>query len=68
MKNAQVTTATVKQAAELLNVSTSGLYRKLRTGEVPGALKFGRKVLVDLDELIAGLRNPASREGAGGRP
>jgi excisionase family DNA binding protein len=45
----------VKRAAEILNVSKHALYRKIRNGEIPG-YKFGRKVLVDLQEIKQSMR------------
>jgi excisionase family DNA binding protein len=45
----------VKRAAAILNVSAHCLYRKIKSGEIPG-YKFGRKVLVDLQEIKDAMR------------
>ena len=54
---------TVKEAAHLLNVSESALYRKIQTDEIP-AFRFGRKVLVDLREVLAAMRRDAQDQDA----
>ena len=54
---------TVKEAALLLHVSESGLYRKIQTEEIP-AFRFGRKVLVDLREVLAVMRRDAQDQDA----
>lgn len=54
---------TVREAALLLNVSISGLYRKIQTEEIP-AYRFGRKVLVDLREVLAAMRRDAQDQDA----
>lgn len=48
---------TVKQGAKILNVSTFSLYKKIKNGQIP-AFKFGRKVLVDIDAVLAAMRVP----------
>lgn len=53
---------TVRQAAHALNVSPHGLYKRLRTGELP-YLRFGRKILIDLEQVREAMRRAASREG-----
>lgn len=54
---------TVKEAAQLLNVSESALYKKIQTEEIPG-YRFGRKVLVDLREVLAAMRRDAQDQDA----
>ncbi len=49
---------TIREAAQLLNVSESALYRKIQTDEIP-AYRFGRKVLVDVREVLAVMRRDA---------
>ena len=49
---------TIKEAAQLLNVSESALYRKIQADEIP-AYRFGRKVLVDLREVLSVMRRDA---------
>ena len=49
---------TIREAAHLLNVSESALYRKIQADEIP-AYRFGRKVLVDLREVLATMRRDA---------
>lgn len=61
MLNEQTRLQPVKEAAKLLNVSSFGLYRKLQSGELPG-YKFGRKVLVDLDEVRQAMRSERKEE------
>ena len=41
----------VKEAAAVLGVSRFSLYRKIKNCDVPG-YKYGRKVLVDVEEVI----------------
>lgn len=43
----------VEQAAKLLNVSRSGLYVLLTSGEIPGVIRFGRSVRIRRDALEA---------------
>lgn len=45
----------VKEASAILNVSPYALYRKVRTGHIPG-YRFGRKVLLDLREVREAMR------------
>jgi excisionase family DNA binding protein len=45
----------VRDNAKMFGVSRSGLYRKIRAGEVP-SYRFGRKVLIDPAELREALR------------
>lgn len=54
---------TVKEAASLLNVSESALYRKIQLDEIP-AYRFGRKVLVDLREVLAAMRRESQDRDA----
>ena len=49
---------TIREAANLLHVSESALYRKIQTEEIP-AYRFGRKVLVDVREVLAVMRRDA---------
>ena len=53
----------IPEAAQLLNVSTSALYRRIQAGELP-AYHFGRKVLVDLREVLAAMRRDAQDQDA----
>jgi excisionase family DNA binding protein len=54
---------TVREAAHVLNVSESALYRKIQTDEIP-AYRFGRKVLVDLREVLAAMRRAEQDQDA----
>ena len=45
----------VKRAAAVLSVSTHCLYRKIREGAIP-AYRFGRKVLLDMQEVKQAMR------------
>ena len=54
---------TIKEAAHLLNVSESALYRKIQADEIP-AFRFGRKVLVDLREVLTAMRRDAQDQDA----
>jgi len=49
-----------KDAAHILNVSLSALYKKLKSGALP-SYRFGRKVLVDVDELRTAMQAPLKR-------
>lgn len=52
---AQIPMETVKRAAEALTVSKHALYRKIKNGEIP-AYKFGRKILLDMEEVKKAMR------------
>ena len=54
--------ASVKAAAAHLAVSPDALYVRIRLGQIPH-YKFGRKILVDLDEVRAALRVPVGANG-----
>jgi excisionase family DNA binding protein len=54
---------TIREAAAMLNVSISALYRKIQTEEIP-AYRFGRKVLVDFGEVLASMRRDAQDQDA----
>lgn len=58
MQHGDTRLKTVRETAQLLNVSISALYRKIQTEEIP-AYRFGRKVLVDLREVLAAMRRDA---------
>lgn len=45
----------VKEGAAELNVSTFALYRQIKSGKIP-AYRFGRKVLIDLQEVKESMR------------
>ena len=45
----------VKEALKILDVSREAFYKKLKNGELPH-YKFGRKILVDIDEILDVLR------------
>lgn len=45
----------VKTASEIMNVSSHGLYKKIREGKIP-AYRFGRKVLIDMEEVKRAMR------------
>lgn len=61
MQHGDTRLKTVRETAQLLNVSESALYRKIQTEEIP-AYRFGRKVLVDLREVLATMRRDAQDE------
>ena len=44
-----------KQAAKEVNVSYHGLLRKIKEGKLP-AYWFGRKVMVDVNEVLTAMR------------
>jgi len=48
---------TVIQAARKLNVSTVALYGKLGQKEMHGGYRFGHKVLVNVTEALASMRD-----------
>lgn len=54
--------APVKIAAMHFAVSPDALYKRIRLGDIPN-YKFGRKVLVDLNEVRAALRVPVRANG-----
>ena len=37
------------------NISREAFYRKLKSGELP-SYRFGRKILVDVDEILTAMR------------
>jgi len=45
----------VKEALKIIPVNREAFYRKLKNGELP-CLKFGKKILVDIDEVLAVMR------------
>lgn len=53
---------TVPTALERLPISREAFYRALKKGHFP-QYKFGRKIMVRLDEVIEAMRRPA--HGAG---
>ena len=63
MQHGDTRLKTVRETAQLLNVSESALYRKIQTEEIP-AYRFGRKVLVDLREVLAVMRRDAQDQDA----
>jgi excisionase family DNA binding protein len=46
-------TLTVPEAAELLGVSRGVAYEAARTGELPGVIRLGRRLLVSRAHLLA---------------
>ncbi len=48
----------VKHVAVLFTICPHTLYRKIRLGEIP-SYRFGRKVLLDINEVRAALRVPS---------
>ena len=63
MNRPEMKLKTIHEAAQLLNVSESALYRKIQTEEIP-AYRFGRKVLLDLREVLAVMRRDAQDQDA----
>lgn len=61
----QVRPVTISQALKEIPVSREALYRKLKRGELPH-YKFGGKVMVDVQEILAAMRKGCSLAGAGG--
>jgi excisionase family DNA binding protein len=53
--NMQQILRSVKEGAAELNVSTFALYRRIKNGDIP-AYRFGRKVLIDLQEVKEAMR------------
>ena len=51
----------VKEALGILPVSREALYKKLKSGELP-CFKFGRKIFVDVDEVLAVMRVQTQRQ------
>ena len=51
----------VKEALGILPVSREALYKKLKSGELP-CFKFGRKIFVDVDEVLAAMRVQPQRQ------
>ncbi len=47
--------ASVKEALRILPVSREAFYKKLKTGELPH-FKFGRKILVNIEEVLEAMR------------
>ncbi len=46
----------LKNGAKFLGVSYRGLWEQVASGELP-SFRFGRKILVDVDELLAAMRS-----------
>ena len=55
---------TIKLGARVLNVSPYALYRKVQTGDLP-SYRFGRKVLIDVAEVLSAMRQPLAKESEG---
>ena len=45
----------VRTALKVIPVSKEAFYRKLKNGQLP-SYKFGAKILVDIDEILAAMR------------
>jgi len=45
----------VKEALKVLDVSREAFYKKLKSGVLPH-FKFGRKILVNIDEVLEAMR------------
>jgi excisionase family DNA binding protein len=52
----------VKRVALLFTICPHTLYNKVRLREIP-SYRFGRKVLLDVDEVRAALRVPVKAKG-----
>ena len=63
MPRVELRLKTIREAAHLLHVSESALYRKIQTDEIP-AYRFGRKVLIDLPEVLAVMRRDVQDQDA----
>jgi excisionase family DNA binding protein len=50
---------TVTEAAELLGISRSLAYEAARSGELPGVIRIGRRVVVSRSKLLEALGVPA---------
>ena len=46
----------VREALKIIPVSREGLYRRIKEGQFP-CYRFGRKILVDPDEILSLMRN-----------
>jgi excisionase family DNA binding protein len=47
--------ASVREALKVLPVSREAFYKKLKNGELPH-FKFGRKILVNIEEVMEAMR------------
>ncbi|MCA9466491.1 MAG: helix-turn-helix domain-containing protein [Nitrospira sp.] len=47
--------SSVKEVLKVLPVSREGLYRKIKSGEIP-SYRFGAKILLNVDECLAAMR------------
>ena len=55
MQSSEAHLMTIRNALQVLPVSREALYRKLQSGELP-SYRFGRKVLVDIQECLQTMR------------
>ncbi|MBL4687745.1 MAG: helix-turn-helix domain-containing protein [Nannocystaceae bacterium] len=55
-------TFTVAELARLLGVGRDSIYDAANRGEIPGAVRIGRRRVFDRGAVLAWLRNPASSE------
>lgn len=62
--NGERLTLTVPEAAELLGVSRSVAYEAARTGELPGVVRLGRRIVVSRARLMASLGEPTNGDGS----
>lgn len=61
MQANQARLKTVQELSVLLNVSPFGLYHRIKIGAVP-AYHFGRKILLDVEEVLKAMRRPVMDE------
>lgn len=57
-------TITIPEAAKLLGISRNAAYEAASRGELPGAIRLGRRVLVARAVLLAALGLPAVPSGS----
>lgn len=57
-------TLTIEQAARVLGLSRNATYELARQGRLPGALRFGRRLVVSRIALERALENAGREESA----
>ena len=59
--NGPIKPVSVREALKSIPVSREAFYRKLKKGEIP-CWRFGKKILVDVDEVLAAMRVQPQRQ------
>ena len=56
---------TAPEAADLLRTSPAGIYKMVQRGQLPGVVRWRRRILIDRVTLVDWLRQNRTRSSAG---